>query len=130
MMLIVLSFSLFLQSCNLIRQEIFLIPSKMKSQWVSIEYGNPKCASLGGDEMNPIFNIPENGFLCTSSPRYSSFYQRRYYLVDENGIRTLVPQSEKIWREGTFAKKDPSLDKGQPDCNVVLHGFFMARKRI
>jgi hypothetical protein len=119
---------MFLHSCSLIRQETFLIPSENAAEVGLDRIWNPKCTPLGGDEVNPIFTIPEDGFLCTSSARYSSYYRRSYYSVDEEGNRTMVKQSEKIRHEGTLTKKEPSLDKGQPDCNVTLDQFFYGSK--
>ena len=128
MLILILLLSSFFSSCNLIRKELYRIPSDMKPRWVSIEYGNAKCLPLEGDEMNPIFNIPKDGFLCTSSAPYTSFLQRKFVLVDDIGNVSLINKDDRISMEGTLSKKEPSLDKGQADCNVVLDEFFYGSK--
>lgn len=107
------------------RKETFLISSEMKPQWVSIEYDNPKCEPLKDyNEKNLTINIPLSGFLCTSSPSYKGAYQRSYFLVDKKGNREILTDRENIRREGVLSKSEPSLDEGQPNCNVKLHQFY------
>jgi hypothetical protein len=115
------------QSCG-IRQETYLIPADMKPRWINIEYDNPKCPTLNGTELSQEFVIPESGYICTSSPSYKSFYQRRFFLVDAQGKRTPLKAEGNIWQEGGLSKDEPSLDEGQPRCKVSLNQFFYGTK--
>ena len=124
-----LIFCLFwIQACGLFRVETYLIPAKMKPQWITIEYENPKCHSLKGSLFSQEFVIPESGFLCTSDSLYKGWSQRRYFLVNEKGVRTPLKIREHIWREGTLYVNVPSLDDGQPQCKVTAEEFFYGSK--
>lgn len=119
---------LFLFQTFQIRQETFLIPSNMKPLWVNVEYDNPKCPALDGTELKQEFVVPESGYICTSSSSYKGAYQRRFFLVDAEGNRTLLESKGNIWQQGVLSKDEPSLDKGQPRCKVSLNQFFYGKK--
>jgi hypothetical protein len=116
------------QACDSFRVETYLIPTKMKPQWITIEYKNPKCHPLKKSSFSQEFIIPESGFICTSDSQYEGWSYRRYFLVNEKGERTPLKIGEHIWREGTMYVNEPSLDEGQPQCNVTADEFFYGSK--
>jgi hypothetical protein len=116
------------QSCGFFRVETYLIPADMKPRWINIEYDNPKCPPLNGSKLSQEFVIPESGFICTSSPAYNGWFQRKFFLVDAKGKRTQLKEEGNIWQEGVISKDEPSLDEGQPRCKVSLTQFFYGTK--
>jgi hypothetical protein len=94
--------SVFSTDCGLLRVHKYLIPAKMESRWITIEYNNPKCAPLKENRFAREFVIPDSGFLCTSSPVYPGWHRTEYYLVDEGNNRTFLDSDRLIYLERSF----------------------------
>lgn len=114
--------------CGLLRVHTYLIPAKMESRWITIEYDNPKCAPLKESVFGREFVIPDSGFLCTSSPKYMGWHRDEYYLVDENNNRTALQTDERIFRREALAERKFSSDAGTFSCKVTGEEFFYGPK--
>lgn len=124
----VLTVSACLLACGPIRVHTYLIPAKMEPRWITIEYGNPKCAPLSESAFGREFVIPESGFLCTSSPMYTDWHREQYYLVDENNNRTALQIDEQILRRESFNIIESPSDAGTTVCKVSGEEFFYGSK--
>ena len=110
-------------ACGLLRVHTYLIPAKMESRWITIEYNNPKCAPLKENRFARELVIPESGFLCTSSPPYPGWYRPEYYLFDEVNTRTALDSDRLIHRQGSFIIQLGSFNGGAT-CEVGADEFF------
>lgn len=110
---------------GLVTVHTYLIPAKLKHEWITIEYENPRCPQLQDGVWGREFTIPESGYLCTSSSLYTGWHRTKYYAVDANGVQTAVGEDE-IHREGMTGVVMSSLAPGAvPTCNVKhLATFF------
>lgn len=115
-------------ACGPLRVQSYLISTKMKPGWVTIEYENPKCSPLKESLFGQEFVIPESGFLCTSSSMYMGWQRRKYYLIDESNHRTALEPGEMIFREEGRQVNERSLDAGMPVCKVTAEEFFYGPK--
>jgi hypothetical protein len=113
-----------LQACGLFCTQTYLIPANMKPRWITIEYKNPKCQPLKDSVLGQEIMIPESGFLCTSSPQYSGWHKREYFLVNEKGERTPLKVGEHIWGESSFRSAGGALPDGRFRCNLEGGEFF------
>ena len=104
-----------------------LIPTKLGSRWITIEYGNPKCTPLKESSFGRELVIPESGFLCTSSPVYSGWHRREYYLFDENNNRSTLQSDDLIHQHRSFVIHQGRLSDGT-SCNVAGVEFFYGPK--
>jgi hypothetical protein len=116
------------QAQKRIQIETYLIPVKMQSRWITIEYDNPNCPPLNENDSGREVAIPGSGFLCTSSPRYMGWHRTKYYFVDESKRRTALRAPEFIHRREGFILKYLSSVPGDPACDVTGEEFFYGPK--
>lgn len=102
-----------------VRLQTYLLPSTLKTGWVTIEYDSPKCAPLREGRLWQEHVIPESGYLCTSSRRETSWVYRKYYLVQANGERTRLTIGKQIFKEITIYLNPLNLD-----CKVIAEAFW------
>lgn len=116
------------QAQKRIQIETYLIPVKMQSRWITIEYDNPNCPPLNENDSGREVAIPRSGFLCTSSPRYMGWHRTEYYLVDESKRRIALRTPEFIHRREGFNLRYLSSVPGDPGCDVSGEEFFYGPK--
>ena len=114
--------------CGLLRVYTYLIPAKMESRWITIEYDNPKCAPLKESVFGREFVIPDSGYLCTSNPKYMGWHRDEYYLVDEHNNRTALQTEERIFRREALPERKSSSGASTSSCKVTGEEFFYGPK--
>lgn len=98
---------------NKVPQETFLIPKDYKGK-VHVHF-NKECGQAAESERGRrLYKIPDHGILLTQFKDKQGFIDQQYYLVDENGTKTLLPQLDvrDYNEEWTLGKnpKEPSRD--------------------
>jgi len=102
-----------------VRVQTYLLPSTLKTGWVTIEYENPKCNALREGRLWQEHVIPESGYLCTSSKSETSWVYRKYYLVQANGEKRPLTIGKQIFKESTVY-----LNPLNRDCKVIAESFW------
>lgn len=102
-----------------VRLQTYLLPSTLKTGWVTIEYENSKCSALREGRLWQEHVIPESGYLCTSSRREEKWVYRKYYLIQANGERRPLTEDKEIFQVGTIY-----LEPWNPDCKVIADSFW------
>src|SRR5436853_453864 len=85
-----------------VREQTVIIPAKLKSSWISIEYENPRCQKLDENQSSRKLIIPESGYLCTSSEMWDVRHDD-FYMVDMQGETKQVDADEQIHTRYTIS---------------------------
>ncbi len=106
---------------------IYLIPENFTGR-VTIFLGHPKGMPKEYEGEYRVFRIDENG-CCVSQfePQYGRWAKYIYYLVDEDGNRTLIPETSgfKTYEEDTTGLKRIFYGYSGNTENIHLYSFIV-----
>jgi Family of unknown function (DUF6843) len=110
-------------SCAPLRTKTYLIPAKIESRWITIEYSNPECEPLKESTFGRELNIPDTGYLCTSTAMDTEWHREIFYLIDDHNNRTEIRPEDRVFRRESF-------NVNQSTCKVVGEEFFYGQKEM
>lgn len=105
-----------------IHLQTYLLSSKIETKWIAIEYDNPKCSPLAKSVLGREIEVPESGYVCTSSPMEMGWTYSKFYLVD-NDKRIAITEEKQI-----FAQSALFINQGA--CSVTAEIFLYESKNI
>lgn len=118
--------------------ENVIMSNKMPYRWVVIEFERPDCPPLPESWLGYRYEIPESGYLCTSSePWGGQWVYLRFYLADSNrqiriDARKLIHKESANWlhscgammkvfwygpEEDITGSYNEAIWQARPDCN-------------
>ena len=103
-----------------IHLQTYLLSTKIETKWITIEYDNPKCSPLEKKVLGREIEIPESGYVCTSSLMEMGWTYSKFYLVDNNK-RVEITEDEQI-----FVRSALYINQG--GCNVTAEIFLYESK--
>lgn len=102
---------------NFVLVETYLLPPTLPRGWVHIEYDNPDCPPLNQGLFGITYAIPENGYLCTSSPSEKGLVYNKFYLINSYGENFRLAIGKDI-------RQLRSFNINRNNCRISGHEFF------
>jgi hypothetical protein len=118
-----LSFFLFYLLLPKAEPETFLIPQNFRGQFVII-FDEPCGQSVNYENGKRIYQIPNDGILITKSKQTMGVIDRKFYLIDENGNQTQMPEFH--WNKFEEEQKDWHWTFSRIRLSKTLVGVFWA----
>ncbi|HXG84865.1 MAG TPA: hypothetical protein VNI84_12655 [Pyrinomonadaceae bacterium] len=124
--IILLSFFLFYLLLPKAEPETFLILQNFRGQFVII-FDEPCGQPINYENERRIYRIPNDGILITNSKKTMGVIDRKFYLVDENGNQTEMPEFH--WSKFEEEQKDWHWAFSKTKLSKSLVGVFWAYRR-
>ena len=121
--IIVFSFFLFYLLLPKAEPETFLIPQNFRGRF-EIVFDEPCGQSTIYEKEHRIYTIPEDGILIFNTKRTLGVTDRKFYLIDEKGNQTELPQFH--WSEFEREKEDWHWKSAKTNLSKDLVGVFWA----
>lgn len=90
--LILYSFSMSILLLPKAETEIFLIPKSLDGKFIAIVFERSCGESAAYENKNRVYEFPSSGVLILKDQRITGKINRKFYLVDEDGNRTELPE--------------------------------------